>query len=90
MPADSNAHVAVLDHENLDGEVLIWWVPHLIRNVRGDHEYLAHGIVRGSGYTAVPLREMTDRGLYDDFPELRTYHMPSRFVRPCLTREHVL
>ncbi|KAI4680764.1 uncharacterized protein J4E84_007904 [Alternaria hordeiaustralica] len=55
-----DVHVAVLDRERLDGEVRIWWVPDLLDpgEYHGEHEYLAHGCIRGPGYTAVPFEDL--------------------------------
>ncbi|KAI4645644.1 uncharacterized protein J4E79_010822 [Alternaria viburni] len=69
----SDVHVAVIDREKLDGEVRIWWVPHLLDpgEYHGEHEYLAHGCIRGEGYKAVPFRNLMDGGLCPTvFPEL--------------------
>ena len=68
-----DVHVAVLDREKLDGEVRIWWVPHLLdpEEHRGEHEYLAHGFIRGPGYAAVPFKNLMVGGLCPTvFPEL--------------------
>ncbi|KAI4670652.1 uncharacterized protein J4E88_009744 [Alternaria novae-zelandiae] len=68
-----DVHVAVIDREKLDGEVRIWWVPHLLDpgEYHGEHEYLAHGCIRGKGYTAVPFKNLMVGGLCPTvFPEL--------------------
>ncbi|KAF2030898.1 hypothetical protein EK21DRAFT_111565 [Setomelanomma holmii] len=65
---DDEAHIAVIDTNDLDDEVYVWHVPHLIP--RGNHEYLAYGCIRGNGYRAVGLRELERNGLMKNFPEL--------------------
>jgi len=68
-----DVHVAVLDRERLDEEVRIWWGPHLLdpEELRGEHEYLAHGCIRGPGYTAVPFKNLMVNELCTAiFPEL--------------------
>ncbi|KAI4659467.1 uncharacterized protein J4E78_005895 [Alternaria triticimaculans] len=68
-----DVHVAVIDREKLDGEVRIWWVPHLLDpgEYHGEHEYLAHGCIRGPGHTAVHFKNLMDGGLCPTvFPEL--------------------
>jgi len=68
-----DVHIAVIDREKLDGEVRIWWVPHLLDpgEYHGEHEYLAHGCVRGPGYTAVPFKNLMVGELCTAiFPEL--------------------
>ena len=72
----SDVHVTVLDREKLDGEVRIWWVPHLLDpgEYHGEHEYLAHGCIQGPGYTAVPFKHLASNGLHDAiFPELTAW-----------------
>jgi hypothetical protein len=44
ISASKTAYVAVMDTHNLDSEVLVWHVPHLIP--RHNHEYLAHGVIK--------------------------------------------
>lgn len=66
-----------MDTGKVDGEVLAWHVPHL-KDGNHHHEYLAHGIIKGSGYVAVPLLTMQQNGLYDVFPELEE---PRRVTR---------
>lgn len=70
-PPEGNPHVAMLDRDRLDGEVLIFWVPDLLGERKGDIEYLAHGCIRGRGYTAVPFKRLADHRLYTLFPQLR-------------------
>ncbi|RYO17052.1 hypothetical protein AA0113_g9857 [Alternaria arborescens] len=71
--ADWNPHVAVIDRMRLEGEVLVWWVPDLLGAKQGDIEYLAHGCIRGRGYTAVPFEQLVTNGLYSLFPELEAW-----------------
>ncbi|KAI5373287.1 hypothetical protein J4E82_008044 [Alternaria postmessia] len=71
--ADWNPHVAVIDRTRLEGEVLVWWVPDLLGAKKGDVEYLAHGCIRGRGYTAVPFEQLVTNGLYSLFPELEAW-----------------
>jgi hypothetical protein len=71
--ADWNPHVAVIDRTRLEGEVLVWWVPDLLGAKQGDIKYLAHGCIRGRGYTAVPFEQLVTSGLYDLFPELEAW-----------------
>ncbi|KAI4613910.1 hypothetical protein J4E80_006598 [Alternaria sp. BMP 0032] len=61
----------MLDRDRLDGGVLIFWVPDLLGERKGDIEYLAHGCIRGRGYTAVPFKRLADHRLYTLFPQLR-------------------
>ncbi|CAI9633424.1 unnamed protein product [Alternaria burnsii] len=68
-----NPHVAVIDRTRLEGEVLVWWVPDLLGAKQGDLEYLAHGCIRGRGYTAVPFEQLVTNGLYNLFPELEAW-----------------
>ncbi|KAF7672903.1 hypothetical protein GT037_008854 [Alternaria burnsii] len=68
-----NPHVAVIDRTRLEGEVLVWWVPDLLGAKQGDIEYLAHGCIRGRGYTAVPFEQLVINGLYNLFPELEAW-----------------
>jgi hypothetical protein len=73
MPDSKNARIAVMDRQQLDGNVLIWHAPHLLgKPGKGLHEYMAHGCVRGKGYTAVPFAKVVEHGLYTIFPELRS------------------
>jgi hypothetical protein len=55
------AHVAVIDTHNLEDEVLVWHVPHLLGY--GNHEYLAFGRTRGKGYRAVRLADLDSHDL---------------------------
>jgi hypothetical protein len=70
MPASNDVHVAVIDRQKLEGEVLIWNDLHLLG--WGEAEYLAHGRVKGPGYIAVPFKKLVECGLYDIFPELQS------------------
>jgi hypothetical protein len=51
-----------MDRLQLDGDVLVWHVPHLI-DINGNHEYLAHGRISGKGYKAVPFKVLKRHGL---------------------------
>ncbi|KAF2732678.1 hypothetical protein EJ04DRAFT_578210 [Polyplosphaeria fusca] len=62
-------HVAVIDTHHLDGDVLVWHVPHLLNN-GGFHEYLAHGKIAGRGYKAVPFKAIRKARLTALFPEI--------------------
>ncbi|KAI4634126.1 uncharacterized protein J4E87_001296 [Alternaria ethzedia] len=62
-------HVAIMDTHQLDGDVLVWHVPHLFKP-DGLHEYLAHGPIRGIGYKAVSYKTLMSAGLAQIFPEL--------------------
>jgi hypothetical protein len=62
------AHVAVIDTDNLEDEVLVWHVPHLLGYE--NHEYLAFGRTRGKGYRAVSLADLDSHGLKKISPEL--------------------
>ncbi|KAI4914719.1 hypothetical protein J4E90_004751 [Alternaria incomplexa] len=62
-------HVAIMDTQQLDGDVLVWHVPHLFKP-DGLHEYLAHGPIRGIGYKAVSYKTLMSVGLAQIFPEL--------------------
>ncbi|KAH7086230.1 hypothetical protein FB567DRAFT_65370 [Paraphoma chrysanthemicola] len=64
------AHIAVMDTHAMGGEVMVWHVPQLLN--RGNHKYLAFGRTRGSGYQAVSLKVLEERGLYRWFPEPAT------------------
>ncbi|KAI1517762.1 hypothetical protein Ptr86124_003063 [Pyrenophora tritici-repentis] len=68
MPAEHNVHIAVLDRHQLGGEVLIWHALVLVDVF--ENEYLAHGCVGGSGYTAVPFEQIIECGLGVIFQEL--------------------
>ena len=73
MPPEKNVHIAVLDSKILEPEVLVWHVPQLLGF--GLHEYLAHGIVKSNGYTAVSFKDLVGHGLYDVFPELESLRL---------------
>ncbi|KAI4940933.1 hypothetical protein J4E91_011110 [Alternaria rosae] len=60
----------MLDRERLEGEVLIFWVPDLLDEKRGDVEYVAHGCIRGRGYTAVPFEQLDFNQLYSLCPQI--------------------
>ncbi|KAI4931591.1 hypothetical protein J4E85_004185 [Alternaria conjuncta] len=62
-------HVAIMDTHQLDGDVLVWHVPHLFKP-DGLHEYLAHGPIRGIKYKAVSYKTSMLAGLAQIFPEL--------------------
>lgn len=78
MPAQYNVHIAVLDRQLLDDEVLIWHVPHLVGQF--EDEYLAHDCIGGKGYTAIPFKKLVDHGLYNIFPELQSYKASSKYA----------
>ncbi|KAF9701406.1 hypothetical protein EKO04_001079 [Ascochyta lentis] len=63
-----DTYVAVIDTEMVDGEVLVWHVPHLIPE--SNDEYLAYGVMKGAGFVAVPLLKMKEK-LHQVFPELK-------------------
>jgi hypothetical protein len=67
MNPQDDPHVAVMDTHELEDEVYVWHVPHLID--RSNDEYLAHGCIRGNGYRAVSLRDLDQNGLRTLFPE---------------------
>jgi hypothetical protein len=71
--AETDVHVAVMDTYQLDDDVHVWHVPHLIDfgdgGSNGNHEYLAYGPIRGKGYKAVPLEELVQ--LADLVPDIR-------------------
>jgi len=69
IDAKYDPHVAVIDTRQLDGEVLVWHVPHLYYE-GGLHEYMAHGPIRGIGYKAVSYKTLMSAGLANVFPEL--------------------
>jgi hypothetical protein len=62
-------HVAVRDTHDLENDVLIWHVPHLVSSQK--HEYLAYGRIRGPGYCAVSLHDLEQHGLLRILKELR-------------------
>ena len=65
-----NPQVAMLDRERLEGEVIIFWVPDVLDGKRRDVEYLAHGCIRGRGYTAVPFEQLDFNRLYSLCPQI--------------------
>jgi hypothetical protein len=65
----NNTHIAIMDTEDLDEEVLVWHVPHFL-DARGVDEYLAHGRIAGHGYRAVSLKVLKAKGLTEVFPEI--------------------
>lgn len=69
---EKDVHVAMIDTLDLDpeNEVLVWHVPQLLDNPMGNHEYLAHGRIRGRGYKAVRLDELQKKGVDKVFSEL--------------------
>lgn len=68
MPAHTDPHVAVMDTQALEGEVLVWHCPDLIG--KGDHEFLVYGPIRGPGYRAVSLSTLKRRDILNLFPQL--------------------
>jgi hypothetical protein len=62
-------HVAVMDTQELEEEVLVWQCNHLIGKT--NEEYLAYGRVAGRGYRAVELADLKRHGLLELFPPLR-------------------
>tara|TARA_R110002003_G_scaffold124_17_gene11337 strand:- start:2455 stop:3477 length:1023 start_codon:yes stop_codon:yes gene_type:complete len=75
MNPKDEPHVAVMDTHELEDKVYVWHVPHLIGG--GNHEYLAHGCIRGNGYRAASLRKMEQSGLLTLFFEAKD---PSRSI----------
>ena len=69
MGDSASPYVAVMDIQELDDEVFVWHVPHLLGGI-GYHVYLAYGRIRGRGYYAVSLRELERNGLQSIFPEM--------------------
>lgn len=66
-----NTHVAVMDTQNLDRDVLVWHCPELDLRY-GVHEYLAYGPIRGErGYRAVSLECLETCDIHELFPELQ-------------------
>ena len=66
-----NPHVAVMDTQNLDRDVLVWHCPELDLRY-GVHEYLAYGPIRGErGYRAVSLECLETCGILQLFSELQ-------------------
>jgi hypothetical protein len=68
MGASAHPQVAVMDTHELEDEVFVWHVPHLLGET-GYYEYLAYGRIRGHGYYAVSLCELERHGLRSIFPE---------------------
>lgn len=66
---DAALNIAVTETHDLEGEVLIWRVPHLMDGE--NHEYLAFGIVKGNGYRSVNLVRPITHGLMSVLPELK-------------------
>jgi hypothetical protein len=77
---DYKTYVAVLDRKDLDGEVLIWWAPHLAEGNEGNFDYLAHGVIIGRGYMAVSFQDLRMAGLYDEFMDLEGDDKPADFA----------
>lgn len=67
LSCGDDSFIAAMDTHKLDQQVLVWHVPHLIPE--GNHEYLAHGIISGRGYTAVSLQAILDHGFTNLYPE---------------------
>ncbi|KAF2681983.1 hypothetical protein K458DRAFT_456446 [Lentithecium fluviatile CBS 122367] len=65
-----NIHVAVIDRQALEGQVLIWHVPQLLN--QGCHEYLAYGCIRRPGYKAVAYSAIVKKGLSILFPNIKS------------------
>jgi len=70
-----NIHITMLDRERLDGEVLVFWLSDVLDDKIGDVEYLAHGCIRGRGYTAVPFEQLILGGLYGLCPQIRRWRL---------------
>lgn len=55
-----NAHIAIIDTKELWHDAEIFYVPHLdfleTGSMNYPHEYLAHGVIQGPAYKAVPMR----------------------------------
>jgi hypothetical protein len=62
-------HVAVIDTHDLDDDVLVCHIPHLLRT--GNHEYLSFDRIRGNIYCAVALKGLEKYGLKSNFIELK-------------------
>jgi hypothetical protein len=69
MNPEDEPHVAVMDTHDLEDEVYVWHVTHLIGG--GNHEYLAHGCIRGNGYRAASLHDLEQSGLLTLFFEAK-------------------
>ncbi|KAF2489258.1 hypothetical protein BU16DRAFT_544660 [Lophium mytilinum] len=61
----AGTYLAMIDTKVLGDGVKIWHIPHLLPELEeaGDHEYLAHGVIRGVGYKAVALHRLYEAGL---------------------------
>jgi hypothetical protein len=57
----NTVHVAVIDTQNLDDEVLVWHARDLLGE--DNHEYLAFGRIKGNGYGAVSLDTLEEHSL---------------------------
>jgi hypothetical protein len=73
----AGTHVAVMDTHDVDDEVLVWHVSHLMAG--GNHEYLAFGIIRGTGYRTVSLHDLEQHGLLNVVPEIKNYSHTTGF-----------
>ncbi|KAF2494835.1 hypothetical protein BU16DRAFT_562465 [Lophium mytilinum] len=60
-PRGRHPHLAVFDTQALGNGVEVWHAPQLIG--RGDHEYLAHGLISGEGYKAVAVADLEKAAL---------------------------
>ncbi|KAF2112745.1 hypothetical protein BDV96DRAFT_648983 [Lophiotrema nucula] len=67
--ARRDVHVAIIDTKQLDGEVLAWHCPHIMKTT-GNHEFLVHGRISGKGYRAVKYKDILAAGLKRIVPEL--------------------
>ena len=47
------AYIAIIDSAKLDGDVLVWHIPHILHGC--DHEFLAYNIIKGNGHEAEML-----------------------------------
>ena len=47
------AYFAIIDSAKLDGDVLVWHIPHILHGC--DHEFLAYNIIKGNGNEAEML-----------------------------------
>lgn len=66
----SGVYVAIMDTKDLERDVKVWHVPHLLNKPEAMHEYLAHGCIRGRGYKAVPYELIEKAKLEEVFPEV--------------------
>jgi hypothetical protein len=64
----TNPHVTGMDTCEVEDEVFIWHVPHLLGGKSGHYEYLAHGRIRGNGYYALSSRKLEQNGVLGFFP----------------------